>query len=572
MLPPNPTLYSAYQESYRSINIQAKRGLVDPAQSPATLRLERFKNWSPEDLRELLESNSGHLTQEVLQSKLQSHVFHSMPIRVIKLPEMELMERSEVASYLIKTRVEDDGDMAIHRATVADTAQSYYPGKEMQDRAISKWLQRVARFAVLSHTWQEEEPGYKAFKGQRESDRKGKKTLRGYRKLQRFCDIAHWVFGVEFAWADTKPLYLLDCPSDRWFTRGWILQEILAPHRLKFYNKDWCPLTNFLNDKIEYFDEEWLKNRGQINPDSSYSHQFHLLHHAIFMATGLDMTTICHFRPGIHGPSLPERMKWVARRVTTRPEDKAYCMMGIFGVSISIAYGEGAQRAFFRLFSAILEIGYSRDWFIWGGKPILWEIHPSRMIPSSPECYLARVDIGKKDFMSMNPREGELVTLTNLGLPMKMLVVPVRVDYNQDLSTFYQPSDIRISCPVSDEPVVVQSMTSDWDGENEGMVQSPQFALGILNIVSPEMMDTPKHLCAILLRRPVQESRSTAEPKWTYSKWEKRETNKALVFQRSEKFPRMNGDSWNGITISRSAVGWSRKGDDPKIRLQTLYL
>lgn len=155
---------------------------------------------------------------------------------------------------------------------------------------------------------------------------------------------------------------------------------------------------------------------------------------------------------------------------------------------------------------------------------------------------------------------------------MKMLVVPVRVDYSQDLSTFYQPSDIRISCPVSDEPVVVQGMTSDWDGENEGMVQSPQFALGILNIVDPEMMDTPKLLCAILLRRPVQESRSTAEPRWTYSKWEKRETNKALVFQRSEKFPRMSADSWNGITISRSAVGWSRNGDDPKIRLQTLYL
>jgi len=528
-----------------------------------------------------------------------------MPIRVIKLPEMELMERSEVASYLIKTRVEDGGDMAIHRATVADTAQSYYPGKEMQDRAISKWLQGVARFAVLSHTWQEEEPGYTTFKEQRENDRKGKKTLRGYGKLQRFCDIAHRVFGVEFAWADTvcidksssseldesirsmfawyrnsdvciaylaETTDLLDCPSDRWFTRGWILQEILAPHRLKFYNKDWYPLTNFLNDKIEYFDEEWLKDRGQINPDSNYSHQFHLLHHAIFMATGLDMATICHFRPGIYSPSLPERMKWVARRVTTRAEDRAYCMMGIFGVSISIAYGEGAQRAFFRLFSAILEIGYSRDWFIWGGKPIPWEIHPSRMIPSSPECYLARDDIGRNDFTSMNPREGELVTLTNLGLPMKMLVIPARVDYNQDLSTFYQPSDIRISCPVSDEPVVVQGTASDWDGENEGMVQSPQFALGVLNIVDPEMMDTSEHLCAILLRRPVQESRSTAESRWTYSKWEKRETNKALVFQRSEKFPRMNADSWNAITISRSAVGWSRRGDDPKIRLQTLYL
>lgn len=99
---------------------------------------------------------------------------------------------------------------------------------------------------------------------------------------------------------------------------------------------------------------------------SRYPHQFYSLQHAIFMATGLDMDTICQFRPGIYAPSLPERMKWVARRVTTRAEDKAYCMMGVFGVSISIAYGEGAERAFFRLFAAILEVGYSRDWFLWG--------------------------------------------------------------------------------------------------------------------------------------------------------------------------------------------------------------
>ena len=526
-----------------------------------------------------------------------------MPIRVIKLPEMELMERSAVASYLIKTRVENGGDMAIHRITVADTAQCNYPGKEIQDRAVSEWLQGVARFAILSHTWwQEEEPSYKTFSEQRDRDRKRQKTVRGYGKLRRFCDIAHRVYGVEFAWADTvcidksssteldesirsmfawyrnsdvciaylaETTDLLDCPSDPWFTRGWTLQEILAPHRLKFYNKDWHPLTNFVNDKIEHFDEERLKDAGQISRDSSYSHQFLLLHHAIFMATGLDMATIVQFRPGIRAPSLPERMKWVARRVTTRAEDKAYYMMGVFGVSMSIAYGEGAERAFFRLFAAVLEVGHSRDWFMWGGKPIPWEIHPSRMIPSSPECYLSRGDIGKDDLMSMNARKGEVVTLTNLGLPMKMLVVPARVSYNQDPRAFYRPADIHISCPLSDEPVVVQGTASDWDGESQGMAISPQFALGVLNVVDSGILDTPKRLCAILLRRPVQELRWST---WTYTNWEKWKTNKALVFRCNESFARMGANSWDAINISRSDVGWSERGDEPKIKLETLYL
>lgn len=71
--------------------------------------------------------------------------------------------------------------------------------------------------------------------------------------------------------------------------------------------------------------------------------------------------------------------------------------------------------------------------------------------------------------MSMNARKGELVTLINLGLLMKMLVVSARVSYNQDPSAFYRPTDIRISCSLSDEPVVVQGTASDWDGESQGM-------------------------------------------------------------------------------------------------------
>ena len=98
---------------------------------------------------------------------------------------MELMERSAVASYLFKMRIENSGDMAIYRITVADTDQSYYPRKEIQDQAVSEWLQGVARFTILSHTWwQDEEPSYKTFSEQRERGRKWKKMVRGYGKLQ----------------------------------------------------------------------------------------------------------------------------------------------------------------------------------------------------------------------------------------------------------------------------------------------------------------------------------------------------------------------------------------------------
>ena len=57
---------------------------------------------------------------------------------------------------------------------------------------------------ILSHMWwKEEEPSYKTFSKQHDCERKRQKTVRGYRKPQWFCDIAHRVYGIEFAWADT---------------------------------------------------------------------------------------------------------------------------------------------------------------------------------------------------------------------------------------------------------------------------------------------------------------------------------------------------------------------------------
>ncbi|KAI6149753.1 hypothetical protein BKA82DRAFT_940691, partial [Pisolithus tinctorius] len=139
---------------------------------------------------------------------------------------------------------------------------------------------------------------------------------------------------------------LLDLAADRWFTRGWTLQELLAPLRFKFYNKDWFPLTDFPNDKIH---EEDARN-------------------SVLTATGVEPRHFRDFEPGFRNPSLPERMRWVARRLTTRAEDKSYCMTGIFGVSMLVAYGEGPERAFFRLFQAILDVACQRHWFLWAGK------------------------------------------------------------------------------------------------------------------------------------------------------------------------------------------------------------
>ncbi|KAF8960780.1 hypothetical protein BDZ97DRAFT_1831794 [Flammula alnicola] len=117
-------------------------------------------------------------------------------------------------------------------------------------------------------------------------------------------------------------------------------------------------------------------------------------------------------------------MVWATNRTTMRGEDIAYSLMGIFGVSFPIAYGEGAERAFFWLIEAIL-ISFQdvSDVLNWAGRPISRKIHSSRLIPSTPWCYLK-----KENHIQTYPGWDEValpsipITLTHLGVQVRMLL------------------------------------------------------------------------------------------------------------------------------------------------------
>lgn len=98
--------------------------------------------------------------------------------------------------------------------------------------------------------------------------------------------------------------------SSRWFTRGWTLQELLAPKSVQFFSRE----GELLGDK------KMLKQ------------QLHEI-------TGIPITAISGGR--LSHFSVAERMRWAANRNTKRKEDKAYCLLGIFDVSMSLRYGEG---------------------------------------------------------------------------------------------------------------------------------------------------------------------------------------------------------------------------------------
>lgn len=109
--------------------------------------------------------------------------------------------------------------------------------------------------------------------------------------------------------------------NSRWFTRGWTLQELLAPASVEFFTKEGKRLG----------DKESLK-------------------HEIYEITGIPLAALSG--APLSQFTVEARMRWAERRETTRKEDRAYCLLGIFGVFISPIYGEG-EHAFTRLEEAI---------------------------------------------------------------------------------------------------------------------------------------------------------------------------------------------------------------------------
>jgi len=105
--------------------------------------------------------------------------------------------------------------------------------------------------------------------------------------------------------------------QSRWFTRGWTLQELLAPQSVEFFSRD----------------GKLLGNKG------SLEQQIHEI-------TGIAVKAL---QGHLSQFSDDERRMWAAKRETTIEEDQVYCLLGIFDVYLPLIYGEGKKHAFRRL-------------------------------------------------------------------------------------------------------------------------------------------------------------------------------------------------------------------------------
>jgi hypothetical protein len=247
----------------------------------------------------------------------------------------------------------------------------------LQTEPIEEAVTKYFNWVMLSHRWETKEPLLHEIQSRNIYVLDPVGTIV---KLQKFCEVARNA-GHRWAWSDTccidqnnnievqqsvnsmftwyhysalTIIYLSDVPPSSksgalansiWNTRGWTVQEFLAPMIVLFYQADW---TLYLD---------------------GYSHN-HKESDSIMReledSTGIDARALVKFHPGMKNPR--EKLRWASNRKTTKEEDIAYSLFGIFDVSLAVIYGEKRQKALGRLLQEIIACSGDITALYWVGQ------------------------------------------------------------------------------------------------------------------------------------------------------------------------------------------------------------
>lgn len=296
-------------------------------------------------------------------------------------------------------------------------------------------------YAILSHCWEDDEVLFADL-----SDLDGAKKKKGFTKIEKTCEQTI-KDKLKFVWIDTCCIdksssaelseainsmfawyresykcyaYLADVESaedfakSRWFTRGWTLQELLAPRHVRSDTQLWNYQTPTESNMeavsgMDFFSQDWTRlgsKRG--------------LSTAIATTTGVAKEYLEGADLGKASVSM--RMSWAAERLVTRSEDVAYSLLGIFDVNMPLLYGEGRTKAFRRLQEEIMKVSEDETIFAWESMEFGKNASSMGVLASEPGDFAEARDL--IPFTSDDPTAP--YALTHRGLRIDLQLCDVR--------------------------------------------------------------------------------------------------------------------------------------------------
>lgn len=221
-----------------------------------------------------------------------------------------------------------------------------------------------------------------------------------------------------------------------WFTRGWTLQELLAPNVKVFYTSTWQILGHVIREANALEHSERGPRRGlhtlyiSLDYESPERDQYYgsKISDRVSRCTGIQTEYLTRF-DDISTASVARRMSWASQRRTQRQEDMAYCLLGLFDVNMPLLYGEGS-KAFLRLQEEIIRRSDDQSIFAWCNKPSAWD--NEKLEPPVFEVGLLAPHVeqfkGAGQIMRFHERPERPYSISNLGLQMQIKTRKVIVD------------------------------------------------------------------------------------------------------------------------------------------------
>ncbi|KAI6011142.1 hypothetical protein BKA83DRAFT_4393281 [Pisolithus microcarpus] len=345
-------------------------------------------------------------------------ILETAPTRLLHTQTGTLCDRDAQISHFIS------GPQYTH---LLSSALSYDP----VERAchIHTTVSRCFRFVMFSHRWGEGEPCLHDIQGRAIYDMP---HSGGIKKLQKFC-LTALRQGYLWAWSDTccidktssaelqkaigsmfgwyrrshlTIVYLADIAesgsldSSQWFRRGWTLQELLAPDTILFYTRNWSLYKNV---------------------ESSNHKANDAILEELTRATGIASWFFANFSPGVDDAR--SRLLWASSRRTTRPEDIAYSLFGIFNLHLPVLYGESVEFALGRLLGEVISQSGDISILDWVGEASTFHscfparISSYRTLPLPPIPLSEQSSITSQRSVSSNALRKLCRSLNKIPLP-----------------------------------------------------------------------------------------------------------------------------------------------------------
>ena len=327
---------------------------------------------------------TGNLTIPQLIRNVVLDVLKTYPPRLLNTQSGVLCDRSTQISQFENSQ---EYEQLVSSLSTFDTLT--------QTTHVREVASTYFRYVTLSHRWATSEPLLRDIEKQHIYDLD---SSDGLLKLSFFC-LASCQHGYLWAWSDTccidkessaelqeaigsmfswyrqsalTVVHLADVSdagtltSSEWFKRVWTLQELLAPRTLLFFTQEWTLYQGISSNHKE--DDIILRELIEV--------------------TGITLEHLSDFHPGVDDARA--RLQWASTRCTTRPEDIAYSLFGVFGFHLPVLYGENADNALGRLLAEVISRSGDTSILDWIGRPSAFHscfpatLIPYQTVPSQP--------------------------------------------------------------------------------------------------------------------------------------------------------------------------------------------